>query len=116
MCIRDSCLALLSASLADAFQRPQSAARAPRAPQLVEQQALPATVVEPLAGYAEFWNGLLFRPAIEAGLDRFVQAASASLQRDVSRAEARAALTLHADFHGAIDKSSYFECLKELRS
>ena len=54
--------------------------------------------------------------AIEAGLDRFVQAASASLQRDVSRAEARAALARHADFHGAIDKSSYFECLKELRS
>ena len=68
MAIRTLCLALLSASLADAFQRPQSAARAPRAPQLVEQQALPATVVEPLAGYAEFWNGLLFRPAIEAGL------------------------------------------------
>ena len=67
MAIRTLCLALLSAS-ATAFQRPQSAARAVRTPQLVEQQALPATVVEPLAGYAEFWNGLLFRPAIEAGL------------------------------------------------
>ena len=60
--------------------------------------------------------GLFASPKRGSLIAGYRDAASASLQRGVSRAEARAALALHADFHGAIDKSSYFECLKELRS
>ena len=54
--------------------------------------------------------------AIDAGLDKFANAATMSLRRDVSRAAARRAMAAHADESGGLNQQTFYAALAALRS